>query len=571
MHRGPDNGNSESIVLEQLSAQDASFIFMESPATPMHVGSLAIYDPSSSEADVLSEERYTRFQQERLHLWPASRRRLAPVPFNADYPYWIEDEDFELDYHMRRIGLPKPGDWAELHKMAARIFERPLDMSKPLWEFYIIEGLDNREGVPKGSFAVLSKTHHAAIDGASGMHLVELLHDLTPQVQPVPPPQTPWQADIVPSDADLLFRAWANNFATPFKFLRVWTDTTRSLPRMTEALTSNAQQPFTVPRTRFNGRVSAHRVIGARHFDLDVVRKLRKVVDGATVNDAVLAICAGGIRAYLQSKSELPGDSVVAMAPINVRTESERDVSGNRVSAMFLPIGTDIKDPIERLRVIRERTAANKSVTEAGGARLATDYAQFVPAFTAALAGRMAAQVPNPQSAFNVSITNVPGPTVPLYSMGARMVTSVGIGPITQGMGLIMPVSSYCGQLVIAFTSCTRMIPDPDHFAACLDEAFAALRDAAVGALGALGESVRSSAEAPGESAAPQTAPPKTQAQEKPTSKTPTPETATSKTAKKATPNKATPKAGKTARSGNNGASGKARSRGRPRATGDPQ
>ncbi len=468
-------------MLEQLSAQDASFIFMESPATPMHVGSLAIYDPSSSDADVLSEERYTRFQQERLHLWPASRRRLAPVPFNADYPYWIEDEDFELDYHMRRIGLPKPGDWAELHKMAARIFERPLDMSKPLWEFYIIEGLDNLEGVPKGSFAVLSKTHHAAIDGASGMHLVELLHDLTPQVQPVPPPQTPWRADIVPSDADLLFRAWANNFATPFKFLRVWTDTTRSLPRMTEALTSNVQQPYSVPRTRFNGRVSGHRVIGARRFDLEAVRKLRKVVDGATVNDAVLAICAGGIRAYLQSKSELPGDSVVAMAPINVRTESERDVSGNRVSAMFLPIGTDIKDPIERLRVIRERTAANKSVTEAGGARLATDYAQFVPAYTAALAGRMAAQVPDPQSAFNVSITNVPGPTVPLYSMGARMVTSVGIGPITQGMGLIMPVSSYCGELVIAFTSCTRMIPDPDHFSACLEDAFTALRDAALG------------------------------------------------------------------------------------------
>ena len=471
-------------MLQQLSAQDASFIFMESPATPMHVGSLAIYDPSSSDTEVLLEEHYTRFQRERLHLWGASRRRLVPVPFNADYPYWIEDEDFELDYHLRRIGLPQPGDWAELHKMAARIFERPLDLSKPLWEFYIIEGLDNLEGVPKGSFAVLSKTHHAAIDGASGMHLLQLLHDLTPEVQPVPPPETPWQADPVPGDADLLFRAWSNNFATPFKFLRVWADTTRSLPRMTEALSNNAQQPFSVPRTRFNGRVSAHRVIGARHFDLDVVRKLRKVVEGATVNDAVLAICAGGIRAYLQSKSELPRDSLVAMAPINVRTESESEALGNRVSAMFLPIGTDVEDPVERLRVIRERTAANKSMTEAGGSRLATDYAQFVPAFTAALAGRMAAQMPDPQSAFNVSITNVPGPSVPLYSMGARMVTSVGIGPITQGMGLIMPISSYCGQLVIAFTSCTRMIPDPERFAACLETAFEALRDAAFAALG---------------------------------------------------------------------------------------
>ena len=466
-------------MLQQLSAQDASFLFMESSATPMHVGSLAIYDPSTADPEVLSEEHYRRFQEERLHLWAASRRRLVSVPFNADYPYWIEDEDFELDYHLRRIGLPRPGDWAELLKMAARIFERPLDLSKPLWEFYIIEGLDHLEGIPKGSFAVLSKTHHAAVDGASGMHLVELLHDLTPEIEPVPAPDEEWQPDTEPPGAELLFRAWTNNFATPFKFLRVWADTTRSLPRMTEALTSNAQQPFAVPRTRFNGRVSAHRVIGARHFDLDTVRKLRKAVDGATVNDAVLAICAGGIRAYLQAKNELPRDSIVAMAPINVRTDAERDTLGNRVSAMFLPIGTEIEDPLERLRAIRERTAANKSMTEAGGSRLATDYAQFVPAFTAALAGRMATQMPDPQSAFNVSITNVPGPAVPLYSMGAKMVTSIGIGPITQGMGLIMPISSYCGQLVVAFTSCTRMIPDPEHFGACLDDAFQALRDAA--------------------------------------------------------------------------------------------
>lgn len=466
-------------MLQQLSAQDASFVFMESPAAPMHFGSVAIYDPSTSGEEVLSEERYKRFQRDRLHLWAASRRRLAPVPFNADYPYWIEDEDFELDYHLRRIGLPKPADWAELNKMVARIFERPLDMSKPLWEFYIIEGLDNLEGVPKGSFAVLMKTHHAAVDGASAMRLVELLHDSSPEVQPVPPPEAPWRADAVPSDADLLMRAWANNFATPFKFLRVWADTTRSLPRMTEALRANAPRPFSVPRTRFNGRVSAHRVIGVRHFDLDVVRKARKVVEGATVNDAVMAICAGGIREYLQAKSELPRDSLVAMAPINVRTESERDALGNQVSAMFLPIGTDMQDPVERLRVIRERTAANKSVTEAGGLRLANDYAQFVPAFTAALGGRMAARLPNPQSAFNVSITNVPGPREPIYCMGARMVTNVGIGPITQGMGLTMPISSYCGELTIAFTSCTRMIPDPDRFSACLDASFEALRDAA--------------------------------------------------------------------------------------------
>ncbi len=471
-------------MLQQLSAQDASFVFMESPATPMHVGSLAVYDPSSADAEILSEDHYMRFQRERLHLWAASRRRLVSVPFNADYPYWIEDEDFELDYHVRRIGLPQPGDWAELYKMAARIFERPLDLSKPLWEFYIIEGLDNVEGVPKGSFAILSKTHHAAIDGASGMHLLQLLHDPTPDVQPVPEPETPWRPDTVPHGAELMFRAWTNNFATPFKFLRVWADTSRSLPRMTEAMTNNAQQPYAVPQTRFNGRVSAHRVIGARHFALDEVRRLRKVVAGATVNDAVLAICAGGIRAYLESKSELPRDSLVAMAPINVRTEDEREALGNRVGAMFLPIGTDVEHPLERLRAIRERTAANKSMTEAGGSRLATDYAQFVPAFTAALAGRMAAQMPNPQSAFNVSITNVPGPTEPLYSMGARMVTSVGIGPITQGMGLIMPISSYCGQLMIAFTSCTRMIPDPEHFAACLDTAFAAFRDTALAALG---------------------------------------------------------------------------------------
>ena len=471
-------------MLTQLSPQDASFVFLESPTTPMHIGSLAIYDTSDAPNGELRTEDFTRMFEERMHLNPFGRRRLVSVPMDADYPYWIEDRNFDIDYHIRRWALPKPADWKTLYQVAARLFSRPLDMSKPLWEITIIEGLHNLEGVPEGAVAILTKTHHAAVDGTSGMHLVELMHDLSESPRDVGRPPEAWRPDPVPNDAELMFRTAMNNLQQPFKFAQVWAQQAGSLVRSPAAVGSglrNAKLPSmpSAPKTRFNGNLSAQRSIGSVVLPLDAVRKARKVVDGATVNDAVLAICGGGLRRYLEAKKELPDRSLVAMAPINARKEGDTE-AGNQVSAMFVGIGTDIADPVSRLAAIRDASSVSKEAGRGVAARAMTDYARFVPAFTAALASRLQASTAAamPQPPFNVSISNVPGPQVPLYAVGCKMINSIGYGGIVNGMGLIMPVTSYCGLLTIAFTACRDMIPDPAFFTKCLqasaDELFEA-------------------------------------------------------------------------------------------------
>jgi diacylglycerol O-acyltransferase / wax synthase len=479
--------------MQQLSAQDASFVYLESAATPMHVGSLCLYDGSSADPERLVEEAILRNVDNRLHLNATTRRRVVRVPFEADYPYWIEDGNFDLEYHVRRIALPKPGDRETLMKLAARIFSRPLDMSKPLWELYVIEGLDNVEGVPADSFAVLSKTHHAAVDGASGLHFLEMLHDLGPQATKIPPAKDPWRPDPMPTDAELMFRTSINNLRQPFRFAEMLSRQFSQQAKQSGFKTGNPfagntsramSTPQRIPKTRFNGTVTPHRVMGSVDLSLDDVRIIRKAVDGATVNDAVLAICGGALRTYLESKNELDEDSLIAMAPVNVRSADESTATGgNRVSALFIPIGTQIADPLARLQYIHNETSASKLMHSAVGAAEMTDYGKFVPAFTAALASRLitetAANAPNPP--YNVSITNVPGPQEPLYFSSAPMVAAMGIGPITQGMGLIFPVLSYCGRITVSFTSCREILPDPDYFESCIQTSFDTLLSASQG------------------------------------------------------------------------------------------
>lgn len=464
--------------MQQLSPQDASFVYMESNETPMQIGGLYLYDPSTAPKGEPNEDKFLAFYDERLHQAPMLRHKLVRVPFDADYPYWVEDASFDLEYHIRRIALPKPADWDTLHTIAARIFARPLDMNRPLWEVYVIEGLNNLSGVPKGAYAVLTKMHHAIVDGASGMQMIELLHDLSPKPAPVSPPTKPWRGEVPPNDFELMARSGFNHAMNPWRFAQTLSKQLKTSPtdiRNTfDSLTGLRKAGFSaVPKTRFNGPVTPQRVVGSVNFDLTQVRQMRKAIDGATVNDAVLCICGGGIGRYLHAKGELDGDSLVAMAPVNLRAADETADGGNQVSALFVPIGTQIGDPIKRLKAITKSTRASKAVTNAIGARAMTDYSKFVPAFSAAMGARLlSSMAAEAHPAFNISITNVPGPQVPLYSMGAKLVTSSGLAPISQGMGLIMPITSYCGELNVAFTACRSMIPDPNFFVQCLEEAF---------------------------------------------------------------------------------------------------
>ncbi|XOV87539.1 MAG: wax ester/triacylglycerol synthase family O-acyltransferase [Pseudomonadota bacterium] len=472
--------------MEQMTGQDASFFYAELPKSPMHIGGLAIYDPSTVKGEKQRFKDILEFIRERLHLAKTFRRRIVEVPFSLDHPYWIEDRDFDLEYHLRHIRLPEPGDWRQLCIQAARLHARPLDLTRPPWEFTVVEGLDAIPGLPKGSYAIVSKIHHACIDGVSGSDITEVIHGLEPYPAPPPPPAQPWQGEVTPHPFELLARAQFNNVMQPLRFAEVMA---RAMPAMGRFQEGLVRQRFrlntTIPRTRFSHAVSAHRVVEGRSFELAQVKQVKAAVADATVNDAVLAICGGALRKYLSAKDELPTQSLVAMAPVSVRPTGDKHALGNQVAAMTVAIGTDISDPLARLAAVHEAAMGSKEMTNAVGAKLMTDFSQFIPSTTAAMASRLYTELGLAEAvgpAFNCVITNVPGPQFPLYSAGARLVTQYGLGPIFDGMGIIFPVFSYCGQITVSFNACRDMVPDPGFFAECIEASFNELLAAATSA-----------------------------------------------------------------------------------------
>ena len=470
--------------MQQLSSLDASFLSYETPNTPMHVGFIQIYDPSAAPGGKVRFKDILHHIEQRLHGFRGFRQKLVRVPFDLDNPYWIEDASFDLEYHVRHIALPQPGDWRQFCIQVARLHSRPLDLTKPLWEFTIIEGLDKIEGFPKGCFALVAKIHHAAIDGVSGMDMISALTDLSPDA-PTPEPKA-WQPETEPSPLSLLAQAQINNFRQPLRFLEVFQQSLPGFAKMGSGLARGDMRlpggGKVPPRTRFNAKISPHRVLDGRTFDLGVIRRIREVVPGATVNDVVLAIVGGALRKYLNAKSELPTDSLIAMAPISVRTEMERGTFGNQVSAMMVALGTHLADPLVRLEYVHDDVKNSKALTSAVGARTLTQYSEFIPSGLAGLAARFYTQfgmADRTAPTINTVVSNVPGPQAPLYFAGARMVAFHGMGPISDGMGLIHAVVSYLGAISVAFTSDRDMLPDPAFYAQCLQDSFDELKSAA--------------------------------------------------------------------------------------------
>lgn len=471
--------------MQQLSAQDASFVYLETPHTPMHIGSVGIYDPSTAPGGFVRFKDILRFIGERLGGARSFRQRLVRVPFDLDHPYWIEDPEFDIEFHVRHIALPKPGDWRQLCIQVARLHSRPMDLTKPLWEFTIVEGLDNIEGLPPGCFALVSKVHHAAIDGMSGVEMSAAVHDLDASMTPPNKPDD-WRPESMPKVAELLTRSYFNSLIQP---MRVMETIGRSLPGMGRLANQvrtgdvSIRNARPAPKTRFNGKVCAHRVWDAVPFRLSDIRAIKDAVPDATVNDVILAIVGGALREYMSGKSELPKDTLTAMAPISVRADGEKAALGNLVSAMVVGLGSQIADPLERLRFVHQEAVNSKAMTNAVGARTLTDYSQLMPSALAGLAARLYTRVGAANAhapAFNCVVTNVPGSRVPLYFAGARMVGMYGTGPVFDGMALINTIYSYGPTIAISFTACRDAMPDPQGYADALRASFRALRDAAV-------------------------------------------------------------------------------------------
>lgn len=471
--------------MEQLSGLDATFINMETRNAPTHISSLMVYDQSTAPGGRVTFKGILANVESRLHLARCFRQKIVRVPFGFDHPYWIEDADFDLEFHVRHIALPKPGDWRQLCIQVARLHARPLDLGKPLWEMFVIEGLDEVEGLPPGCFAILTKIHHAAIDGVSGMEVIAAIHDLEPEGKPAPPTER-WVPESEPSFVELAMRSAVNNVQQPFRFARILSE---AAPPAIKAFMERASEtddddkPVEVPRTRFNGKVSPHRVFEAASFSLANVKQIRRRVEGCTVNDVILATVGGGLRKYLEHHLELPLETLSAFAPISTRTADQTGKGGNQVSGMFVALHTDEADPVRRLERVFRTTTSSKELSQAVGARSMTDVTQTMPGALAGIAGRLVARTGLMSRLTPIAhcvVTNVPGPQVPLYSTGAKMIGSFGMGLPMAGIGLFHAVLSYNGAITVSVTGCRDQMPDPSFYAECIEESFRELREAAV-------------------------------------------------------------------------------------------
>ncbi len=407
--------------MRQLSGHDASFLDADTLHANANVTFIQIYDQSTVPGGVLRFKTILAHIQGRLHRSPVFRSKLLRVPLELDEPYWVEDEQFDLEYHVRHIALPKPGDWRQFCIQASRIHARALDLNRPLWEIYVIEGLDSITELPAGSFALLTKIHHAAIDVESRNEFIEVLHDATRRPGK-PEPAEPWFPERPPGPVSLLRRAALHCLTSPTRLLR-------PLRRAAPATLAFARDLLHPERhltaTRFNAVVTPHRVFDTRRFLVEEFEAIRALVDGASIDDAVLAVCAGGLRRYLAAHAELPKAELCANVP------------------WTMGMGMDIEDPVQRLARIHAQTAQAQ--------RPAPGRAQPLPCCT---------------------ITHVNAPNKPAWLHGARMTYFSAILPISDGMGLVFAVSCYDGRIVVSPTSCRELMPDPQFFTQCVRDSF---------------------------------------------------------------------------------------------------
>ena len=452
--------------MHQLTGLDSSFLRMETPTTYGHVASLAIFDPSTAPHPVGYHE-IRQLIESRLHLVPQFRRRLVEVPLGLDHPYWIEDPDFDLDFHLRHIAVPPPGDRGQLAELAVRIAARHLDRTRPLWEMYVIEGLEG------GFIAELTKIHHACIDGVAGAEILGVLLDLEPEAPPTPPPATPWQWEREPSSREMLARGMLGALTQPRVGLRLARQAVPALGSIMRNFALSApgvkkrddvlsRPSVSAPRTPFNGVITPHRRWAFGSLPVSSVKTIKNAM-GATVNDVVMALCTGALRRWLIEHDALPEGPLLAMVPVSIRDESERGDGGNKISAMVAVLPTDEADPRRRIEMMQAEMAVAKDTHGALPATLLQDFAQFTPPSVLGTASRVAARarlMDRVNLPFNVVISNVPGPQFPLYTSGARMEGIYPISAIVDGVGLNMTLMSYNGNLDFGLVADREMVPD---------------------------------------------------------------------------------------------------------------
>jgi WS/DGAT/MGAT family acyltransferase len=482
--------------VRQLTSVDAQFLALESPRQYGHVGMLMLLDPATAPGGELTLAAFQRVIQARLSLVPPLRWRLVEVPLGLDHGYWLDDPDFDLDFHVRELALPAPGTDDMLAEQVARIVARPLDRARPLWEIYLLFG------VHEDKVAVLTKIHHSLIDGLSGAEILGALLDLTPEIRTVDPALA--GADRVPGTAEMVGRGLLGLARYPLRAVKALPaalphlEEVRSLravpgvPQLGRAIggvrralggSDAAARGFggmEAPRTPFSRPLSPHRRFAFGSLSLDEVKTVKKVHD-VSVNDVVVSLCAGALRRWLIAHDALPDVPLVAQIPISVRTPEQAGTFGNQIMLMTVPLLTTEPDPLVRLRATHDALSEMKETQRGMPAELLADANHFIPPAVFSRAARLSFALSSRRGGhplWNLVVSNVPGPQFPLYLAGAKVLATYPVSVITDGMGLNITVMSYCGALDVGIVADRDQVPDVATLVEYLKSELAVLLDA---------------------------------------------------------------------------------------------
>jgi diacylglycerol O-acyltransferase / wax synthase len=447
------------VTPDRLSGLDTSFLHLERSGAHMHVASTSVFA-----GETPSHQEFRDHIGSRLHLVPRFRQKLRFVPFTQGRPVWVDDPHLNLDYHVRQTALPAPGSDEQLRNLAARIFSQQLDRSKPLWELWLVEGLTGDR------FAIIGKSHHALVDGVSGVDITTVLFDLDPEPAGAPEKAPPWLASPEPTDVQLLTEAWRERLTSPQEIYRGFRAALRGPRQVVKgvgATTKMVTAGMSAPDSVFNVEIGPHRRLQMTQTDLGDLKRV-KDAHGGTVNDVILSIVAGGIGRYLRARGhDTEGLELRAMVPVSVRADQEHGALGNRISAMMAPLPVWCEDPVERLQLMTDEMGDLKSSGQAVGAEILTKLTDFAPSTIASQAARLQPA----QRFFNLVVTNVPGPQFPLYVLGRKMESIFPMVPLARRQALCVGIMSYNGQVNFGLIGDYDGMADLDSFALDLEAA----------------------------------------------------------------------------------------------------
>lgn len=472
--------------MRQLSELDASFLYLESETSPMHIGGIYLFDASEQKTP-LTFSRFVSYLRSRLHVVPVFRQRLKEIPIRLGRPYWIDDPDFSIERHLAYVNLGDNGSRDTLMTLASKILEEPLKRDRPLWHITFVDGfqLEDDNNDSQG-FALIVKLHHAAIDAFSGEDILSNLLEYTPEPRPIHAPH-PWHPRPAPSEERVILQAGANILRTPVQFTSLAINAAQATARgLLQKQLRKLPAPFPLfaaPHSPFNRQITANRQIVSADVDLARLKGIKATLGEVTLNDVVLGLCAETLRRYGQDHGVNSQKSLIAMTPISVRSSSLRRATGNQMSAMLLDLATCEPDPARRIRRIHWNAVASEPYREAISADRLTE---LLPSTMLALSARLYSELQiaqRYQPAFNVPITNVPGPQVPLYLQGARLVQQYNTAPLFDSIGLVVVAVSYQGRLTLNFTLCPDVIADGASLTGHVEKSLEAI-ELAAGALG---------------------------------------------------------------------------------------